>query len=179
MKIPLLLACFSVLLVLPVSAKPSAGSAEDLRDGFYLLHEVCHEETQVSLITLIKTTPPNVTDYVKRISSLAKESEATLDRLRDHDSSLRDAEDPLPPFERATRSSIRADKQHLLLFGSKGSTFAKRLIFTQIEASNYILHLSKVWADRDPDADRAATLRKMSAQWLKIREEGFRLLDES
>ncbi len=74
------------------------------------------------------------------------------------------------------RASIKADKQHTLLFGSKGDAFALHLLFAQIEGTNYISHLAKVWAERDPDADRDATMRHMSARWLALREEGFRLL---
>jgi hypothetical protein len=159
-------------------ADTTPGSTQDLRAGFFLLHQVCHQESQVDLLNIIKTTPPEVGDFVKRISALAKESEATLDRFADHDSSLQDTTNPLPPFEQATRQSIQDDKQHLLLFGSKGTTYARRLVFTQIEASSYIINLAKVWADRDPNPDRAAALRKISGRWTKIREEGFRLLDQ-
>lgn len=164
---------------LPLQAATQPGSSADLRPGFFLLHEVCHEESQVHLIALVKTTPPDVVDFVDRVSKLADQSLATLDRLSAHDGSLRDTTDPLPSFERATRTSIRADKQHLLLWQSKGATFTRRLLFTQVEAANYIGHLTKVWAERDPDKDRDATMNRLSTRWFAMRQEAFRMLDRS
>jgi len=154
------------------------GSRQDLRAGFFLLHQVCDQESQVDMLNIIKTTPPEVGDYVKRVSGLAKETLATLDRFADHDSSLQDTTDPLPPFEQATRKNIEAEKEHSLLFGTKGKTYARRLLFSQIQAATYIVNLSQTWSERDPDADRDVTMRRMSERWAKIREEGFRLLDQ-
>jgi len=162
----------------PARGDTAPGSTQDLRAGFFLLHKVCDQESQVDLLNIVKTTPPEVGDYVKRVSGLAKESLATLDRFADHDSSLQKTTDPLPPFEQATRKNIEAQKEHSLLFGSKGGTYARRLLFSQVQAANYIVNLSQTWAERDPNADREATMRKMCARWTKIREEGFRLLDQ-
>jgi hypothetical protein len=176
--------CCSVLIIVLAAfvgtarAETAPGSQEDLRAGFFLLHQVCDQESQVEMLNMIKTTPPEVGDYVKRVSALAKESEATLDRFADHDSSLQDTTNPLPAFEQAARKNIEAEKEHQLLFGMKGKTYARRLLFSQVQAATYIVNLSKAWAERDPNADRDATMRKMSAQWTKIREEGFRLLDQ-
>jgi hypothetical protein len=167
-----------VTLACPARADTDSGSKQDLRAGFFLLHQVCDQESQVDMLNIIKTTPPDVGDYVKRVSGLAKESLATLDRFADHDSSLEDTTNPLPVFEQAARKNIEAEKEHQLLFGTKGNLYARRLLFSQVQAATYIVNLSKTWTERDPDADRAAAMRKMSAQWTKIREEGFRLLDQ-
>ncbi len=169
----------SALSCWPTRADSAPGSTQDLRAGFYLLHQVCDQESQVDMLNIIKTTPPDVADYVKRVSGLAKESVATLDRFADHDSSLQDTTDPLPPFEQATRKNIQDEKEHQLLFGTKGATYARRLLFSQIQAANYIVNLSQTWSERDPDADRDAAMRKMSERWAKIRDEGFRMLDKS
>jgi hypothetical protein len=166
------------LLICPTRGDTTPGSTQDLRAGFFLLHQVCHQESQVDMLNIIKTTPPEVADYVKHVSGVAKESLATLDRFSDHDSSLQDTTDPLPPFEQATRKNIQDEKEHSLLFGTKGATYARRLLFSQVQAANYIVNLAQTWAERDPDADRAASMRKISARWTKIRDEGFRLLDE-
>jgi hypothetical protein len=164
---------------LSMPARAASGSEHDLRVGFYLLHDVCNKETQVHLITLIKTTPARETDYVGRISRLADGTLAIVTRLEEGDSSLAMEDNPLPTFEQKVRSSIRADKQHQLLFGTSGPDFARALLVTQIEAANYILHIARNLAEEDTDADRAATLRKVSSRWLAIRNEGFRLLDRS
>jgi hypothetical protein len=167
-----------IALASPVRGDTASGSTQDLRAGFFLLHQVCHQESQVDILNIIKTTPPEVADYVKRVSGLAKESLATLDRFANHDSSLQNTTDPLPLFEQATRKNIQDEKEHSLLFGTKGGTYARRLLFAQVQAANYIANLAQTWAERDPDADRDAAMRKMSGRWTKIREEGFRLLDQ-
>jgi hypothetical protein len=175
--LPVLIAL--VMLAGPARGDTAAGSTQDLRAGFFLLHQVCDQESQVDMLNIIKTTPPDVGDYVKRVSGLAKESLASLDRFADRDSSLRDTTDPLPRFEQATRKNIQDEKEHQLLFGTKGITYVRRLLFSQIQAATYIVNLSKTWTERDPDAERAAAVRKLSERWAKIRDEGLRMLDKS
>jgi hypothetical protein len=155
------------------------GSPDDEQVGFYLLSDVCQQETQVKLITLIKTTPPGVVDFVKRVSQTADESVATINRLQKGDPSLKTTDNPLPAFEQRVRNSIRDDKQHQLLFGTKGPDFARALLVTQIEATNYITNIAKDLAASDPDPDCARTLNRLSAKWLSLRVEAFRLLDAS
>jgi hypothetical protein len=163
--------------LLPVAADPVPVSAADLRVGFYLLHDVCQQETQVDMLAIIKTTPPDVAAYVKRISHVADDTLATIEGLEKADPSLKIDRNPLPLFEQTVRSDIRADKQHQLLFGTSGPHFARALLVAQIEAAAYILHMAEVLAREDKDAGRAATLQKISTQWLALRTEGFRLLD--
>jgi hypothetical protein len=152
-----------------------AGSPPDLRAGFFLMHDVAHEETQVDIMNLIKTTPPDVGAYLKKVSEAAADTVHILDRFQNNDSSLQADHNPLPPFEIAVRAGIHADKEHELLFGTKGPGYVKAILLAQIEAANYLTHLAKSWAERDHDADRAATMRKVSARWEKLREEGVRL----
>ena len=155
------------------------GSPNDEKVGFYLLTDVCRQETQVHLITWIKTTPPELIAFTQRISKTADESMATIDRLKKGDPTLVLDKNPLPAFEQRVRGSIRSDKQHQLLFGTKGPDFDKALLVTQIEASNYITNIAKDLAASDPDSDRAKTLSRLSAKWRSLREEAFRLLDAS
>ena len=162
-----------MVCALPVRA---GASPENLKVGFFLLHDVCHEESQVGLITMVKTTPNDVTDYVERISKLAKADLDRIDAVMKDKEALKLEDNPLPQFEQDVRSAIRADKEHQLLFGTKGEAFARALIVTQIEASNYISFITKTLADQDPSADDTRALLKMSSHWLKIRDEGFRLL---
>jgi hypothetical protein len=177
MKSALITCIFIGASFLQMRADPVAGSQTDLRDGFYLLHHDCKEESQASMITWIKTTPPQVVDYIKRVSQLAKESVQILDQMADKDPGLRGEADPLPPFSQAVRTSLSDDKEHLLLFGSKGTLFARRFLFTQAQACNYITHLTKVWSERDRDTFRAAEMRKLFVQWRAMRDEAFRLND--
>jgi hypothetical protein len=94
MKSALITCIFIGASFLQMRADPVAGSQTDLRDGFYLLHHDCKEESQASMITWIKTTPPQVVDYIKRVSQLAKESVQILDQMADKDPGLRGEADP-------------------------------------------------------------------------------------
>lgn len=153
----------------------AAEAASNLQAGFYLLHNVCDEESQVHLITVAKTTPADVTDYVNRVSKIADESLKTLDGFEDRDPSLKLDRNPLPQFEQKVRKAIKADKQHNLLFGTTDAAFARALLFSQVEASNYIMHMAQVLADEDPNAHQTRELLKISARWEKLRNEGVRL----
>ena len=147
-----------------------------LNGGYYLLYHVSSDEAQIPLLLLIKHSPGEIKTYADQISKTAKETVAALDRLQQGDSSLRFDRNPLPQIEQDTRDSIKADKQHQLLFGTTGSEFVRALIVSQIEASTYALNLSKVLAGQEKDSDRVKTLQHMSAKWLVLRNEAFRLL---
>lgn len=164
--------------LLPVFCSFSARAADcapgDLPTGFYLLHGVCDEESGVHLLPLVKTTPPDVVDYVNRISKVAADNVAMIERMEDRDPSLKLDRNPLPKFEQKVRAAIRADKEHTLLFGTSGPAFVRALLLAQIEGSNYISFMAKVLAEEDPQQSRS--LMKISVQWRKLREEGIRLL---
>jgi hypothetical protein len=151
-------------------------SEKEMRDGFFLIHNVCHEESQVHFITMMKTTPSYLVDYVTRISKLADDTLDTLDDMGDHDHALKSDDSPLPAFERAVRASISDEKRHDLLFGTKGPAFSRALILTQLDASNYIANMAKVLAEEDQDDRRASKFDKISRQWMAIRSEGILFL---
>jgi hypothetical protein len=167
-----LLSCFS----LATPARAASDSENEMRDGFFLIHGVCHEESQVHLITMMKTTPPWLVDYVTRISKLADDTLDTLDDMEDHDPALKSDDSPLPAFERAVRASIKDEKRHDLLFGTKDAAFSRALILTQLDAANYIANIAKVLSDEDEDDSRARKLDKISSHWAAIRREGIQFL---
>jgi hypothetical protein len=167
-----ILSCFSPATPL----RADDDSKKEMKDGFFLIHNVCHEESQVHLITLMKTTPPYLVSYVTRISKLADDSLEALDDMEDHDPSLKSDDSPLPAFERAVRDSISEEKQHDLLFGTTGPAFSRALILTQLDASNYIANMAKVLAEEDENDSRARTLDKISRRWAAIRTEGVQFL---
>lgn len=147
-----------------------------LNGGYYLLHKLSNDEAQLPLLLDLKTAPAEVQKFANRISKIAKETEGDIETMRDRDPALRYDQNPLPAIEQETRESISSDKQHMLLFGKKGPEFVRALLNTQIEATSYGLNLCKVLADQETDPGRAKTLRHLSAQWLALRDEAFRIL---
>ncbi len=155
---------------------PSPGLTAKLNGGYFLLHQLSEDEAQLPLLLLVKHAPDEISTYADQISRTAKETLATLDRLQKGDPSIRFDRNPLPPIEQETRASIKADKQHQLLFGTSNSEFVRALLLAQIEACTYGLHLSKVLSEQETDPDRAKALKHLSAKWLAQRSEAFRIL---
>ena len=160
----------------PIRGEMPTSLAAQLNGGYFLLHQLSEDEAKLPLLLLVKHSPNEIKAFADRISRTAKETLATLDRLRKGDPSIQFDRNPLPQIEQDTRASIQADKQHQLLFGTSGSEFDRALLISQIEACTYGLHLAKVTAEQETDPDRAKTLQHVSAHWLRLRDEAYRLL---
>jgi hypothetical protein len=169
------------LIVCGFAAKSARGDDASprqakLNGGYYLLHTLADNEAQLPILLDLKTAPREVQTFADHISKLGKETEGDIEKMSDHDPALRYDKNPLPEIEQETRDSIKDDKQHMLLFGTKGPEFVRALINSQIEATTYAINLSKVLADQESSPDRARTLRHLSAKWLKMRKDAFRIL---
>jgi hypothetical protein len=146
-----------------------------LNDGYSLFYDFCSQESQLSLLMWVKTTPPSVADYAKRISSTAKDDMAILKKLGVEDSALRLDKVSLPSFEIDVRKSMADDRQKQLLWETSGAAFAHALVMTQSETTNYGLHVAKVLAEGEPDPDRARAMRAIYDKWRALHMEAYRL----
>jgi hypothetical protein len=81
-------------------------------------------------------------------------------------------------LEQDVRDSIKGEKQHQLLFATTGPDFVRALLISQSEATKYGANIAKVLSGEEPDPDRAATFRRLSAKWAQLYEEDFRMLGE-
>jgi hypothetical protein len=169
-------ATLAAFLVLSASVRADDSQAYR-NNGYSLLYQICDQEKPVDMILMVKTTPKDVADFIHEVAKAAKENEALLEDLQDHDKAIRFDRGGLPQFELDTRDSIKADKQHMLLFGTTNGAFNRALLVTQIEAGAYGMNLAKVLADAEPNPHRAAVLQKISARWGKIRDKAYRLLN--
>lgn len=163
----------------PIRGSEASERQAKLNGGYYLLHHLCDDESNLPMLIAVKHTPADVASYVDRISKTAKESSASLERMQKGDSSLRFDKNPLPEIELDVRASIRDAKQHQLLFGTTDSDFVRALLVSQIEAGNYALHLAKVLSEQETNPDRIKTLQHMSAKWQVIYDEAYRHLKNS
>jgi hypothetical protein len=172
------LVCFLSLTVSPAIGKDPATSPEQdyLNGGYYLLHNLCDDEAQLPILLDLKTAPPELAQFADKISRTAKESMALLEHMRASDSQMEWDRNPLPAFEQDVRASIKDEKQHQLLFGSKDKEFARALLVSQAEASKYAANIAKVLAQRDKDPDHVRDFQRLSAKWHAIYDEAFRLL---
>ena len=146
-----------------------------LNDGYSLFYDFCKQESQLSLLLWVKTMPPSISDYAKRIATTAKDDMALLKAMGVKDTSLRLDKVSLPGFEINVRQSMADDRKQQLVWGSSGADFAKALTMTQSETTNYGLHVAKVLSETEPDHDRARAIRHMYDQWLALHVEAYRL----
>ncbi len=172
----LLFGAVAVLLLSTGFARAAQDQQDYLTNGYSLLRHLCEQEKPLDLILTVKTTPKDVADFAHEVSRTVKVDADLLDDLQEHDKSLRFDQPGLPAFEKDTRASIRADKQHMLLFGTTNASFARALLVAQTEAGTYGMNIAKVLADAEPDAHRAAVVRKVGASFEKIRDKAYRLL---
>lgn len=148
----------------------------NLNGGYYLLHKLCDDESQLPILLDLKTAPKELETFADHISRTAKEDMAVLERMRDADSRMSWDKNPLPKIEQDIRASITDEKQHQLLFGSKGPDFSRALLVSQAEASKYAANIAKVLSEQDKNPEHIRDLKRISAHWQAIYDEAFRLM---
>jgi hypothetical protein len=175
MKLLVVGAVVSSFLLVPRPGRADE-SQRDLNNGYSLLHHLCEQEKQVDMILIVKTTPPKVAAFLHEVSKSAGVTLDALDQMADRDPAIRFNDQGLPPIETQTRASIKDDKQHMLLFGTRDADFAKTILITQVEAGTYGMNMAKVLADAEPDGRRAAELSHISSRWEKLRNKAYALI---
>ncbi len=158
-----------------LAAADSKAGQSALNDGYSLFYDFCDQESALSLLLWIKTAPPDIADYAKRISATAKEDMAILKKFGVSDSALRLDKISLPPFELEVRKSMGDDRKQQLIWGSSGAAFAQAVRMTQSEVTNYGLHVAKVLSETDPDPDRARAMRQIYKKWSDLHAEAYTL----
>jgi hypothetical protein len=149
---------------------------DNLNGGFFLLHDLLSNEHDVPLLTDLKTSPQEIQDFAKKVSLTAEDGKVALDKMRDSDSKISWDNNPLPKFEQDVRASIKGEKQHQLLFGTKDRDFVRAFLVSQAEASMYASNIAKVMAQEDNNPRHARELTRISDRWHALYEEDFRLM---
>jgi hypothetical protein len=156
----------------------AAGNPEDqssLNDGYSTFYHFCDQESKLGLLFWIKTAPPKIADYARRISATAKDDMATLKQFGAADPAMRLNKVSLPSFERSVRESMDTDRNQQLLWGSSGAGFTQAVCLTQSEATNYGLHVAKILAATDPDPNRARAMKRIFDKWTALHAEAYSL----
>jgi hypothetical protein len=167
-------------LLLPLGAVSSRAadtpsSQSSLNDGYSLFYDFCQQESQLSLLLWIKTTPPAIAAYATQISATAKDDMVILKKFGVSDSALRLDKISLPSFELDVRKSMADDRKQQLIWGSSGAAFAQAVRMTQSEATNYGLHVAKILAGMETDPDRAQAMRHIFDKWTALHEQAYQL----
>jgi hypothetical protein len=165
-----------LLVAPPTRASDASDLQQKLNGGYYLLYNLAGDENQLPILLDLKHAPPNVGELADRISKEGKKTLGLIEKFQDQNPALRDDRNPLPAIEQDVRDSIKGDKQHQLLFGTKDAEFVRALCISQIEASTYAAHLAKVLGDQESSPSRAAQLRHVSDEWLALRANAEQIL---
>ena len=72
--------------------------------------------------------------------------------------------------------SITEEKEHQLLFGTKGPDFVRAFLLSQAEASKYAANIAKILAQEDKNPWHRREFSRMSDQWHALNEKDFHLL---
>jgi len=154
----------------------ATGATSATRNNCYsLLHQLLHDEKNVSLLLFIKREPDDVNQLIKKISANAATGAKLLEEFARHDPALRLDDLQLPPGEAAAREAIAATKQKELLAQS-GNEFELSLLLTQAQALSYGWHLAKVAAANESRPERARALAGVSQDLEHLYNEVFVLL---
>jgi hypothetical protein len=154
----------------------STRNFNNLNGGYYLLHKLYEDESQLPLLLDLKTASPELHQFADKISRTAKEGMSILDRMRYADPHMKWDKNPLPKVEQDVRESVQDEKEHQLLFGTEKSEFARAFLVSQAEATNYAANIDKVLAEQDNYPGHERLLKQMSAEWRSLYGESLRLL---
>jgi hypothetical protein len=162
----------------PPKAGPPAGSgaAPSTRNNCYsLLHQLLHEQKDVSMLRFIKPEHADVKTLIKRIAAASGTGSQLLEEFAKRDPSLNLSDIQLPPGEAATREAIASTEKKELL-GHTGDEFELALLLTQTEALSYAWHLAKVAGENESQPDRARALAGVSTDMENLYHEVFVML---
>jgi hypothetical protein len=159
----------------PLRAADSEATQTSLNDGYSLFYDFCNQESQVSLLLWIKTTPPDIAAYTKEITATAKADMAILKNFSANNPAMKLDKISLPPFELSVRKSMADDRKQELIWGSSGAAFAQAVRMTQSEVTNYGLHVAKVLSETEPNPDRARAMHEIYEKWKALHEEAYKL----
>jgi hypothetical protein len=148
---------------------------QSLNDGYSQFYHFCDQEKDLSLLTYIKTTAPEIADYQREISSTARDDMAILTKFAAEDKGVRLNKVSLSGFEQDVRTSMDEDRNRELLLNTSGAAYGKAVLMTQSEATNYGLHVAKVLSQREPNPDRAKAMNRIFMRWSRLHAEAYKL----
>jgi hypothetical protein len=162
----------------PPKAGPPAGSgaAPSTRNNCYsLLHQLLHEQKDVSMLRFIKREHSDVKNLVNKIAAASGAGSELLEEFAKHDPSINLDDIQLPPGETAARAAIASTSKKELL-GQTGDAFELTLLLTQTEALSYAWQLAKVAGENESQPDRARALAGVSKDMENLHHQVFVML---
>jgi hypothetical protein len=139
-----------------------------------LLYQVVSKNRHAGKLLWVKAESDALEKAMDTVVELCAQATETIEAIAEEKGFALDA-NGLPPVEVKTREEIESTSTGELLRAS-GRTFEVRLLLTQLEATRYAAHLSRVLKAEEPDASTAERLGDLSRRFEEVREEILEVL---
>ncbi len=144
-------------------------------EGYGLLYKLMSDDSQVNKIVIFTRADDSLVKLIKEIASASQAAKAKMDEFPKSDNHIEYDEADLPKLETRSRELQSSDDTKGLL-GSSGKDFEVLLIFSQAEATDYAVQLSKALLENEKDSTRQAFLTDLSKQFADFHERLMGLL---
>jgi hypothetical protein len=133
-------------------------------EGYGLLYKLMVDNSDVSKIVIFTKADDSVVRLVREIAEASQDAKKQMDEFPKSDSHIEYDEPDLPALETKGRE-LQSSQDAKGLLTSGGKEFEVLLIFTQAEATDYAVQLSKALIENEKDPTRLTFLTNLSKQF--------------
>ena len=154
---------------------PTKVNVSEFSEGYGLLYDLVSKEKQSSLLSIIKTTSPELKSLLERISETSKATAKELETLVKLDPTRNLKVTNLPRIEQATRDSIDKETSKELV-QSKGVDLEFHILSSQLPAMNYAAHLARSLAVVETNPRRREFLLQTDRKFSDLHGQVYKML---
>jgi hypothetical protein len=154
---------------------PTKVNVSEFSEGYGLLYDLVSKEKQSSLLSIIKTMPPELKSLLERISETSKATAKELETLVRIDPTRNLKVTNLPRIEQAARDSIDKETSKELL-QSKGVDLEFHMLSSQLPAMNYAAHLARSLAVVETNPRRKKFLLQTDRTFSDLHGQVYKML---
>ena len=154
---------------------PTKVNVSEFSEGYGLLYDLVSKEKQSSLLSIIKTTSPELKSLLERISETSKATAKELETLVKLDPTRNLKVTNLPRLEQATRDSIDKETSKELL-QSKGVDLEFHVLSSQLPAMNYAAHLARSLAVVETNPRRREFLLQTDRKFSDLHGQVYKMI---
>jgi hypothetical protein len=159
----------------PQPPSANGGLFRQHNEGYSLLYKLMSDESDVGKIFILKHADDSVGNPIRDIAKVCQDAKKQMDEFPKSNNRIEYDVADLPYMEQQSRD-LQAKDDTKALLGSSGKEFELRLIFTQAEATNYGMQLSKALAEKEDDPGRKAFLTNLAKQLSDLHDRMMSLL---
>ncbi len=160
------------------SVKPpteNGGMYRRQNEGYSLLYKLMSDESDVNKILYFKHTDEAVGALVKEIATVCQSARKQMDDFPKSDNRIEYDVPDLPKIEQRGRD-LQAHDDTMALLGSSGTAFETRLIFTQAQAMDYAVQISKGLLENEDNPIRKTFLSELAKKCADLHDRAMSFL---